>query len=60
MNRPAVKELRRLFEKRFSIPPRDDIRDDSFTCYFSEVYSRGEPIVEQPPNRTLSTSLSYL
>lgn len=64
LNRPAIRELRRLFKQRYSVKSREEIKDDSFTCYFSEVYVRENQPVESAwyygDRMVGSDSLSYL
>lgn len=44
--RPVIKELRRLFQSRFKVKNREEIKDDSFTCFISEVYTRNNQPIE--------------
>lgn len=48
---PAIKELRQLFRKRYSVKSRDEIKDDSFTCYYSEYFVRENQPIESIQSR---------
>lgn len=45
-NRPVIKELRRLFQSHFKVKNNEEIKDDSFTCFISEVYTRNNKPIE--------------